>query len=566
MRGFKDISSFVRGVVAVAAMLFSSVMLYAQEPGRADADFELGRATEILANIMREFDTGYVDEVSVDVLLENASAGLVVATDPYSEYLSEKSMEEFEVLTTGKYGGVGSLIRKRGDYVIFAQPYKGSPADVGGVKIGDKILAINGEDMKGVDVTAISSRLKGDPETDVTVVVERNIDASRDTLTLKRRRISMPSVSYAGVLRDGVGYISHNDFIEGSYDEVRHALEAMMAQDSLRGLILDYRSNGGGVMQEAVNIVSLFVPRDQRVVSIMGRDSSSLKHYVTKYAPLAESLPIVVLVNGSSASASEILAGALQDMDRGVVMGQRTYGKGLVQGTRHVGYNTFLKYTTAKYYIPSGRCIQAVNYSKRRVDGSVESVPDSLIKEYRTRGGRLVYDGGGIVPDVKHEPQYVSRFAVTLYTMGYMEDWADEYMRRHAGEDLDLRTFSITDADYADFVEFIRDKEVPYESETRRALKALERALENDLYDEHLGEALESIKAQVKDDKMSNMETYRREIIDALNTEIVLRYAYREGAIEYSALRDEEVEAAIELLLNGEEYNRILREQDLDMH
>lgn len=566
MRGFKDISSFVRGVVAVAAMLFSSVMLYAQEPGRADADFELGRATEILANIMREFDTGYVDEVSVDVLLENASAGLVVATDPYSEYLSEKSMEEFEVLTTGKYGGVGSLIRKRGDYVIFAQPYKGSPADVGGVKIGDKILAINGEDMKGVDVTAISSRLKGDPETDVTVVVERNIDASRDTLTLKRRRISMPSVSYAGVLRDGVGYISHNDFIEGSYDEVRHALEAMMAQDSLRGLILDYRSNGGGVMQEAVNIVSLFVPRDQRVVSIMGRDSSSLKHYVTKYAPLAESLPIVVLVNGSSASASEILAGALQDMDRGVVMGQRTYGKGLVQGTRHVGYNTFLKYTTAKYYIPSGRCIQAVNYSKRRVDGSVESVPDSLIKEYRTRGGRLVYDGGGIVPDVKHEPQYVSRFAVTLYTMGYMEDWADEYMRRHAGEDLDLRTFSITDADYADFVEFIRDKEVPYESETRRALKALERALENDLYDEHLGEALEGIKAQVKDDKMSNMETYRREIIDALNTEIVLRYAYREGAIEYSALRDEEVEAAIELLLNGEEYNRILREQDLDMH
>lgn len=566
MIGFKDISGFVRGVVAVAAMLFSSVMLYAQEPGRADADFELGRATEILANIMREFDTGYVDEVSVDVLLENASAGLVVATDPYSEYLSEKSMEEFEVLTTGKYGGVGSLIRKRGDYVIFAQPYKGSPADVGGVKIGDKILAINGEDMKGVDVAAISSRLKGDPETDVTVVVERNIDSSRDTLTLKRRRISMPSVSYAGVLRDGVGYISHNDFIEGSYDEVRHALEAMMAQDSLRGLILDYRSNGGGVMQEAVNIVSLFVPRDQRVVSIMGRDSSSLKHYVTKYAPLAENLPIVVLVNGSSASASEILAGALQDMDRGVVMGQRTYGKGLVQGTRHVGYNTFLKYTTAKYYIPSGRCIQAVNYSKRRVDGSVESVPDSLIKEYRTRGGRLVYDGGGIVPDVKHEPQYVSRFAVTLYTMGYMEDWADEYMRRHAGEDFDLRTFSITDADYADFVEFIRDKEVPYESETRRALKALERALENDLYDEHLGEALEGIKAQVKDDKMSNMETYRREIIDALNTEIVLRYAYREGAIEYSALRDKEVEAAIELLLNGEEYNRILREQDLDMH
>ncbi|MBR3590439.1 MAG: S41 family peptidase, partial [Alistipes sp.] len=409
----------------------------AQSEERVRQDFELGRATEILANIMREYHTSYVDKVDADNLLKSAVDGLVGATDPYSEYLSESDMADFEMLTTGKYGGVGSLIRKRGDYVVFAQPYKGTPSDEAGVKIGDKILAIEGEDMRGVATDVISSRLKGDPGTEVSVTIERNIDSRVDTLKLKRRRISIPSVPYAGYVAPGIGYIVHNDFIEGSYDEVRRALERLMKEDSLRGLVLDYRSNGGGLMQEAVDIASLFVPYGERVVSIMGRDSSSLHHYDTRYRPLAEELPIVILVSGSSASASEILAGAMQDADRGVIMGQRTYGKGLVQGTRPLGYGSYLKYTTAKYYIPSGRCIQAVNYSKRRSDGSVESVPDSLISEFKTRGGRKVYDGGGIVPDVRIEPQYVSRFALTLYAMGYMEDWADGYMRRNHDREID---------------------------------------------------------------------------------------------------------------------------------
>lgn len=548
----------------VVAALTATMESYAQTDSRTQRDFELGESIEVLANIMREFEVGFVDDVNAKQLLNSAARGMITATDPYSEYLSEESLSNFELLTTGRYGGVGSLIRKRDDYVIFAQPYKGSPSDLAGIKIGDKILAIDGQSMQGRDVSVISSHLKGEPESDVEVVIERNIGGAVDTLRLTRKRISIPSVNYAGIIRDGVGYISHNDFIEGSYDEMRRAVEQLLATDSLRGIVLDYRSNGGGVMQEAVDIASLFVPRGSRVVSLMGRDSSSLKHLDTRYAPLAEDIPVVVLVSGNSASASEILAGALQDMDRAVVMGNRTYGKGLVQGTRYVGYNSYLKYTTAKYYTPSGRCVQSRNYATMRNEGSVTTVPDSLISEFRTRAGRKVYDGGGIVPDVKIEPQYVSRFAVTLYAMGLMEDWADRYMRTHHTDKIDVRSFSITDEDYADFCRFIADKEIPYESETRQALKTLERAMERDRYNESLGEAVEQLKAQLKDDKLSNMQTYRSEIVDALNSDIVMRHAYNEGVQERIAATDEEVDRAIELILNAEEYQRILTSQDVE--
>ena len=556
----------LRRVIVVVALVGCAVSLHAQDLERDARDFDLGRATEILANMMREFDLAYVDKVTADELLDAAARGMLVATDPYTEYLSEASLADFEFMTTGRYGGVGSLIRKRGDYVIFAQPYKGSPSDEVGIKIGDKILAIGGEDMKGRTTEDISSRLKGEPGTDISVVVERNIGGGIDTLRLTRCRISVPSVTYAGILRDGVGYISHHDFIEDSYGEVRRAVESLMATDSLRGIILDYRSNGGGVMKEAVDIASLFVPRGSRVVSIMGRDSSSLVHYDTRHAPIAENIPIVVLVNGTSASASEILAGALQDMDRAVVMGSRTYGKGLVQSTNYLGYNTYLKLTTAKYYIPSGRCIQSRNYAAMRREGTTEEVPDSLISEFYTRGGRKVYDGGGIVPDVRVEPEYVSRFAVTLYAMGYMDDWADRYMQRHHADAIDLRTFTITDEDYADFVDYIAECDVPYESETRRALTALEKAAEDDLYDETLKPIIEELKTKIKDDKLSNMETYRSEITEVLNSQIVLRYAYNSGVTERAAYDDKCVARAVELLLDEDEYQRILREQDLEMH
>ena len=553
-------------VLLAAGAEASAQGLTKQEAERQARDFELGRATEVLANIMREFGEGFVEEVTAEELLKAASKGMISATDPYSEYLSEEDMAAFEIMTTGRYGGVGSLIRKRGDYVLFAQPYKDSPSDKAGIKIGDKILAIDGEAMKGRSTEDISSRLKGEPESDVVVVIERNIDSAVDTLRICRKRISIPSVDYAGILRDGIGYISHNDFIEGSYDEMRRAVEALVATDSLRGIILDYRGNGGGVMSEAVDIASLFVPRGERIVSTMGRDSSTLEHYTTRYAPLAESVPLVILVSGSSASASEILAGALQDMDRAVVMGSRTYGKGLVQGTRYLGYNSYLKYTVAKYYIPSGRCIQSRNYASMRSEGRVTTVPDSLISEFATRGGRRVYDGGGIVPDVKLEPQYFSRFAATLMSAGHVTDWCDDYMRRHRDTEVDVRTFKLGDEEYSRFVEYIADKDIEYESESRRALKRLERALEEDLYDEALREELKRFEELIKDDKLSNMQTYREDIEYMLTSEILSRFAYTRGAMEHYATIDEEVERAISLILDEEEYRRILSSQHLPMH
>ena len=550
----------------IAALLLSVASLSAQQPKRDNADFELGRAIEILSNIILEFDTQHVRDVDVDELLSSAVYGITRVTDPYSMYLSEEDMADFNIQTTGKYGGIGSPIRKRGDYVVFGQPYEGSPADVGGVKAGDKILTIDGKDARKMTIDEVSGALRGDPETNVVVGVERSYDGKCEKLKLRRRRISVPSIPYAGYIRDGVAYIVHNDFIQGSYEEMRHALEKLMAEGELRGLVLDYRSNGGGLMREAVDIASLFVDNGERIVSIMGRDSSSLRHFATEHNPIARDIPIVVLVDGTSASASEILAGSLQDMDRAVIMGQRTYGKGLVQSTAYVGYNAYLKYTTEKYYIPSGRCIQAHDYASRNSDGTIAKVPDSLITAYTTRGGRNVYDGGGIVPDVKLEPKYSSRFAATIYGLGYIDTWCDEYMRRHRDDKVDVRTFKLSDEEYNNFVEWIKDKEVEYESESRRALKALEKALENDLYDEELRDEVKHLGELIKDDKLSNMQTYRSDIEKMLTVEILSRYSYTRGAVEYYAVTDEDVDKAIDLILNSEEYERILREQHLSMH
>ena len=522
-------------------------------------DFGLGRSMEIAVNMMRELSLRFVDEVDPDLLIEGAAEGMVRRLDPYTEYLSEEQMGDFDILTTGKYGGVGSLIRKRGDYVVFARPYRNSPADKAGLRIGDKILAIDGADARGFSVAEASGRMKGDPGTEVTLVVEHLLDGRVDTATLRRERIAIPGVPYAGWVADGIGYVQHSDFTEGCYDDLRAAVEGLAAEGDLRGLNLDYRNNGGGILQEAVKILSMFVPKGTEVVTTRGRTDN--KSFRTAADPILPELPLAVLVNGNTASAAEIVAGALQDLDRAVIVGQRSFGKGLVQSTRPLGYNTYLKLTTAKYYIPSGRCIQAVDYSRAREEGA-RSVPDSLIREYATQGGRKVYDGGGIEPDLHTEPEYISRFAMTLYALGFIEDYGDRFMRLHPDRRVDVRTFALTDADYADFVRFMSDKEVPYESTTRRALKALRKAAGDERH-EAIDRAAEALEAQLRDDTESNLETYRREIRSLLEADIVLRHHYAEGVIEYDITHDDaEVRRAVEVLENPGEYRRILDTQD----
>ena len=461
-------------LTAAAAVGAAGLLTFA-----ARNDFGLGRNMEIAVNMMRELSLNYVDPVDPDRLMEGAAAGMVSDLDPYTEYIPEEGMQDFELLTTGKYGGIGALIRQKDDYVRIAQPYQGSPADKAGLKIGDKILSIDGKDAKGFTTEQVSSRLKGEPGSKVKVTVE-HLDGTQQTAAIRRERIAIPGVPYAGWVADGIGYIRHSDFTEGCYEEMRAAIERLRTERPLKGLVLDYRSNGGGIMQEAVKILGMFVPKGTEVVSTKGRSEDSKQVFRTDTEPILADLPLTVLINGNSASAAEIVAGALQDLDRAVLIGQRSFGKGLVQSPRPLGYNAMLKLTTAKYYIPSGRCIQAIDYSSRDEKGAVKSVPDSLVREFRTRGGRKVYDGGGIMPDERIDPEYISRFAMTLYAMGYVDDFADLYFREHGMQRIDPRTFTLTDADYERFEQFMADKEVKYESDTRRALNRIKEAARAD--------------------------------------------------------------------------------------
>ncbi len=523
-------------------------------------DFGLNRNIEIMVNLMREISENYVDEVDPDLLLEYAAEGISRRLDPYTEYLPEEDMSSFEVLTTGKYGGIGSLIRQDSDYVRIAQPYAGSPADKAGLVIGDMIVAIDSESAAGMTTAEVSDRLKGTPSSDVELTVRRLISGEDEQLTIRRERISIPGIPYYGFVgdpADSIGYIQQSDFTAGVADDMRAAVKDLESR-GMRSLILDYRNNGGGILQEAVAVVSLFVPRNTEVVTIKGRRDSMV--YRTSRRPIAEKLPLVVLINENSASAAEIVAGSLQDLDRAVLVGDKSFGKGLVQSPRPVGYNSYVKLTTSKYYIPSGRCIQELDYSDHSNSGRVVKVADSLRREFHTRGGRTVYDGGGIAPDQEVEAEYISRFAATLYGLGYVDDYGDDYFRRNHASAIDVDTFSISDEDYADFCQLIMSQDIPYESATRGVLKALKAAAVEDLYSD-VTEQIEQIEQGLKDDTQSNLETYRKEIIESINANIVLRYAYQAGVVRRSLIDDKEVAMAREILGDEERYNSILKPQ-----
>ena len=542
-------------VVAVAAVVVTGVWA-------SRDDFGLGRNMEIMVNLMRELSLQYVDDVAADNLMRDGAKGMVSNLDPYTEFMSEKDMGDFEVRATGKYGGIGATIRMKRDSsgVVIAQPYEGSPSDLSGLKIGDKFVSIDGEDVTGCTTEQISSKLKGTPGTKVRLGVKRLMTGKVEELEIERARISIPGVPYAGFVADGIAYIRHDDFTDGCYDDMRAEVERLRTAGEVKGLILDYRDNGGGSVAEAVKILSMFVPKGSQVVTMKGRTESSSHSYATEANPVLGDVPIVALINANTASASEIVCGAMQDMDRAVLMGQRSYGKGLVQTMVSLGYNAYAKITTAKYYIPSGRCVQRINYSHS--GGKDANVPDSLINEFRTKAGRKVYDGQGLMPDVKIEPDYISSFAVMLYNLGYVEDFLDEYMRRNPNMKVDNKSFSITDKDYESFIEFMADKDVPYESQTRMALELLQRTAKQERYDDNFAEDLKQIESKLKDQKMDNLLNYRAEIEDLINADVVLRHNYYRGVVEHNIASDSTVLKAVELLGDGERYARILREQD----
>ena len=526
-------------------------------------DLGLGRNMEIMVNMMRELSLQYVDEVSPDRLMSDGAQGMVRNLDPYTQFMSEEEMSDFEVMATGKYGGIGATIRMKRDSsgVVIAQPYKGSPSDLAGLKIGDKFVRIDDEDVTKCTTAEISSKLKGTPGTKVKLAIRRLMTGKVEEMVITRARIAIPGVPYAGFIEDGIAYIRHADFTDGCYDDIRAMVERLRQEQTIKGVVLDYRDNGGGSVSEAVKILSMFLPKGSKVLTMQGRSEQSKKEYITDNVPVLGDVPVVALINGNSASASEIVCGAMQDMDRAVLMGQRSYGKGLVQTVMPVGYNAYLKLTTAKYYIPSGRCVQRINYTHNGDDKDA-TVPDSLINEFKTSNGRKVYDGKGLMPDVKVEAEYIPTFAVLLYNLGYIEDFLDEYMRKHPNMSVDNRSFSISDQDYEEFIAFMTDKDVPYQSRTRDALELLKKTAKDERYDEAFAEDLSEIESKLKDQKMDNLKTYRNEICDLISSDVILRHNYYEGVVEYNLRSDEAVKQAVELLREPERYNKILSEQD----
>ncbi len=520
------------------------------------SDFTLVRDTEILINMMRALNTHYVDSLSSNQLLKDATYGMSKSLDPYTAYIDEEQMADFEIMTTGKYGGIGAVIRQNDDYVVVAQPYKGSPSDKSGLLIGDKILSIEDEDGKGMTTKDVSDRLKGTPGSNVKIVVSSVIDSTEREVTIRRERISIPAIPYAGMVSDSVAYLNHADFTEGGFEQMRSELKRLESE-GMRSLILDYRSNGGGIMQEAIKVLSLFVPKGSEVLKIKGRQDSTI--YKTTNEPLYLNMPIVTLIDGNSASAAEIVVGAMQDMDRAVLVGQRSFGKGLVQSTVPIGFDSYLKLTTARYYIPSGRSIQEIDYSDHSDNREVGKMADSLRKEFLTVGGRKVYDGGGVTPDIEVDAEYVSRFAATLYAEGHIEKWGEKYYRKHYQEPIDMDTFDITDEDFEDFKAFVSNREINYKSQTSRAITALEKAAEEDR-NEELMEELKRLKEALKDDTNSNLERYKREIMRYMRQDYVLRRGYAEGVIRNSLKRDSLVLQAIDLLNSEDQIEAILTE------
>lgn len=548
------------GVVAVAAC----VLLGAAASSNTH---NLGKTVEVLVNMLRTINLFYVDDVPSQKIMNAAAEGMTKILDPYTDYIPAEEMEAFTTLTTGKYGGVGSLIRLAGDYVEFSAPYKGSPADRAGIRPGDRIVEIDGKSAKGLTTQQVSDRLRGDAGTSIKVTVEKFPSRERVTLKLERERIAIPGVPYYGMLNDSVGYISHSEFTEGSSSDLLRAYESLKSQ-GMRSLVLDYRGNTGGILQEAVNILSFFLPEGSEVVSTRSSKFPKENHSIkTSSSPVDLDMPIVVMTDSRSASAAEIVAGALQDYDRAVLVGQRTFGKGLVQSSYPLGYDAMLKITTAKYYLPSGRCIQAIDYAAHNEDGSVAFVPDSLVSEFKTQAGRKVYDGGGVMPDVKLEPEYVSTFAVVVYAQGFVDDFIADYCARHY-EELEGAVvptkYHFSDEAYGEFVEFMKDKEVAWESAASRLWKEFKKAAEKERWQESMAEQMTHIEANITNSTEDNLWLYKQELQDIIEDQIVARYCYNEGGVEHSLPDDKELARALEVLDNKEEYRRILAEQDTE--
>ena len=522
-----------------------------------DRNFEISKQLNIYASLFREANLFYVDEVDPGDLVTTSVNAMLKSLDPYTVFYPEANMEDVKLMTTGEYAGIGAVISKKGDHVIIREPYKGFPADKAGLLPGDIILSIDGNSIKGKSTDDVSEMLKGQPGKEITVRVQREGEEKSIDKKAIREKIQLPSVPYYGMAQNHTGYIYLNSFTDKSAAEVRKAALELKNQGAT-SLILDLRGNTGGLLEQAVEICNFFLPKDKKVVDTRGKVKQWDKEYKTSRNPILPEIPLVVLIDRGSASASEIVAGTLQDYDRAVLIGERSFGKGLVQTIRDLPYNTKMKVTTAKYYIPSVRCIQALDYSHRNPDGSVGKVPDSLITEYTTEAGRKVYDGGGITPDIKIETEELSRITQELILRDLCFDFVNSYALKNP-QTAEIKDFKITDDIYNQFKNWLKEKKFTYETESQRLLTNLEKTAKDEKYYEQVKPRLEQLKKDFAHSIDRDMDLFREQIASFLAEQFMQRYYYAEGVMAYKVLHDKEVEKAVGILANKDEFARLLK-------
>lgn len=518
--------------------------------------FEIAKSLDIFATLFKEVNANYVDDVDPKKLIKQGIDGMLGSLDPYTDYIPEEQIENFRITTTGQYGGIGALIGVVNGKTVITHPYRNFPAYKAGIKVGDELIAVNGVSVKNKETSDVSTLLKGQPKTEVEVRLKRMGQKEEVVLTIKREKISVGNVSHYTLLEKGVGYIQLEDFTPGAAKEVAEAILELKEKGATK-LILDLRNNPGGLLHEAVNIVSLLMPKGVDVVSTKGKVEDWNKTYSTLNNPIDTEIPLVVLANENSASASEIVAGALQDYDRAVLIGRKTFGKGLVQTTRGLAYNAQLKVTTAKYYIPSGRCIQALDYGNRAEDGTVGKFADSLKKEFSTKAGRKVYDGGGLDPDMLISQEYLGSVTEALLVSGYLFDYASIFTNKNQAP-ANLKDFTLSEQQYDHFMEWLRSQNFKYTTGMEKNTRELMESAKEERYYADMEPQLNQLKKQIETNKANDLIRFKSEIKDLLEQQIAFHYNLVEGQAAVGLKRDEAVQQAIAVLNDPETYKKIL--------
>ena len=527
------------GIMAAAMFFVGGMTAHAQSKS-----FKLGQWTEIHNSIIRELNRSYVDSLPVDRIMRAGVDAMLEELDPYTIYIPEEENEDLQMMISKTYGGIGAIIhKKKEENVVINEPYYGSPAHKYGLQCGDEIIEIDGVPTKGLETKESSDRMKGKPGTTVVFKVKKVRTGEIIDLPVVRERIHMPDIEYAGMLDDTTGYILQGGFTENVAADLRAKFLDLKKQ-GMKRFVLDLRGNGGGLMNEAISIVSLFVPKGSLVVSSKGNNEDSRKEYKTNVEPVDTRIPIIVLIDSGSASSSEIVAGALQDLDRAVIMGTRSYGKGLVQSIRPLPYNGQMKVTTAKYYTPSGRCVQAIDYSNRNEDGSVGHIPDSLTREFKTASGRTVRDGGGITPDVEIKAPSYSRLVYSLVLGGVIDQYAIDFARRNASISAPEH-YHFQDSDFEDFIAFAKTQEFDYRSSAKTLFDQMKKELEKDGLAESMTSELKALEKALEMDKEKFIRLKKDEILPFIEEEIIVRYWFQEAGIKIRLRYDEQLKKAL---------------------